>query len=110
MSSKSGMFTGALMQNAAGATGNGTVLTVDGYSVATIQVSGTFSATITWEGTIDQSNWVAVQATDLGTGTAATTATAAGLFRIQAFGLSQLRARVSAYTSGSVTATGRAVV
>lgn len=108
--SKTGMFTGALMQNAAAATGNGTVLTVDGYSVATMQVSGTFVGTLTWEATIDQTNWIAVQATSLNDGTAATTATTTGLFRIQAFGLSQIRARVSAYTSGSITVTGRAVV
>ncbi len=108
--SKTGMFTGALMQNAAAATGNGTVLTVDGYSVATIQVAGTFVGTVTWEANIDQTNWIAVQATSLNDGTAATTATAPGLFRIQAFGLSQIRARVSAYTSGTITVTGRAVV
>ncbi len=110
MSSKSGMYTGALMQNAAAATANGTTLTVDGFSVATLQVSGTFSATVTWEANIDQTNWIAVQATDLATGTAATTTTGTGLFRIQAFGLSQIRARVSTYASGNVTVTGRAVV
>lgn len=108
--SKTGMFTGALMQNAAAATANGSTLTVDGYSVATMQVSGTFSATVTWEANIDQTNWIAVQATDLATGTAATTTTGTGLFRIQCFGLSQLRARVSSYSSGSVTVLGRAVV
>ncbi len=110
MSSKSAMYNGALMQNAAAATANGTTLPVDGFSVATFQVVGTFSATVTWEANIDQTNWVAVQATNLADGTAATTATAAGLFRIQCFGLSQIRARVSTYASGNVTVTGRAIV
>lgn len=108
--SKSGMFTGALMQNAAAATANGTTLNVNGFSVATLQLTGTFSATVTWEANIDETNWVAVQATNLNDGTAATTATAAGLFRIQCFGLAQIRARVSTYASGNVTVLGRAVV
>jgi len=92
------------MQDAAGATADGTEVDVAGSEAICIQLSGTFSATVTFEATVDNTNWIAVQATDLNAGTAATTATAAGLYRIDTKGLSQVRARISAYTSGSVTA------
>jgi len=49
---------------------------------------------------------VAVQAVPLATGTAATTATAAGLYRVDTRGLVALRARVSAFTSGTIDAVG----
>ena len=58
--SKTGMYTGALMQNAAAATANGSTLNVNGYSVATLQLTGTFSATVTWEANIDETNWIGV--------------------------------------------------
>jgi hypothetical protein len=79
---------------------------VVGYAVAGLQVSGTFSATVTFEGTVDGTNWVGVPATNRNDGAAATTATAAGLFLVNCSGLQQLRARVSSYASGSVTVVG----
>lgn len=73
----------------------------------TFQITGTFSQTLTFEATIDGTNWVALMATNLNTGTGATTTTAAGLFRVDATGLTRFRVRCSAHTSGSsvVTAT-----
>lgn len=97
------------LQDAAAATGNGTAMDVGGLSTVGVQVTGTFVGTITWEGTIDETNWVAVRALNLNTGAVATTATAAGLVQIPVAGLSQLRARVSAYTSGSITAVARGI-
>lgn len=103
----------ALMQSAAAATGNGTALDCslpnDGFEAAVLQVSGTFSATVTFEATVDGTNWIAVQGTNLNSSAAASTATAAGLFRFDVRGLVQLRARVSAYTSGNVTVRACAV-
>lgn len=104
----------AVMQNAAVATGNGTAIDVrkeaDGaMSVVAIQVTGITTATITFEATIDDSNWVSILAENITTGAEATTATADGIYRITCLGLSQIRARVSAWTSGTITATGWAV-
>ena len=101
----------AILQNAATATGNGTALECtpvnDGaYYSLTAQVAGITTATITWEGTVDGTNWVAIQATNLNSGAAATTATADGIVRITVLGLRQVRARISAYTSGTITVTG----
>jgi hypothetical protein len=99
------------MQDAAAATGNGTTLQLAGRSSAVLQVSGTFAATVTWEGTVDGSNWVGVALADLNSTTRARalTATAAGLYLLDGVaGLLAVRARISAYTSGNVTVVGNA--
>lgn len=100
-----------LMQSAAVATGNGTTAQTtsgaDGaYTTLTAQVVGITTATITWEGTIDGTNWVAVQVTDLTTGGTSTTTTADAIVRVVVLGLMQVRARISAWTSGTITVTG----
>lgn len=68
--------------------------------------SGAWSGTVTFEGTIDGVNWVAINADPMPTGSATTTATAQGLFQVPCAGLSQVRARLSTATSGSITITG----
>jgi len=98
-----------VLQNAATATGNGTALSLAGKTYAVVQVSGTFSATITWEMTVDGANWSAIAPADLGSTTRAreltTTVPKTVLFDALG-GVSAIRARISAYTSGSVTAAG----
>lgn len=107
-----GQFKVVPMQVAAGATGNGTAITVtnadDGaYSVLVCQVSGITTATITFEGTVDGTNWVAIGFTSLADGTTvATTAAADGLYRCTVIGLYQVRARISAWSAGAVNVTG----
>lgn len=100
-----------IFQSGATATGNGTAVdctpVADGpYYSATVQVQGITTATVTWEGTIDGTNWVAVRATNLNSGSDATTATADGIYRLTVLGFNQVRARISAYTSGTITVTG----
>lgn len=68
--------------------------------------SGAWSGTVTFEGTIDGTNWVAINADPMPTGAAATSTTAQGLFQVPCAGLSQVRARLSTATSGSITVTG----
>lgn len=105
-----GLVRQTVMQSAAVATGNGTAINtidVDGaFSVATMQVTGITTATITFEVTNDGTNWVGILAENLTTGTEATTATADGIYRVTVLGVRQLRARVSAWTSGTITVTG----
>lgn len=95
------------MQNAAVATGNGTSLDVVGQAGVVVAVTGTFVGTVTFEGTLDDTNWFSVMAVKLGDGAIATTATTPGLYRISCAALTSVRARVSAWTSGSITAKGR---
>jgi len=99
------------MQVAATATGNGTAIEtvdLDGGAVTTVtfQVTGISGDTITWEGTIDGTNWAAIQVISLATGTAATTATANGLYRVVVLGIAQIRARISTYGAGTIYVTG----
>lgn len=70
-----------------------------------VQVAGTFTATITFEATVNGTNWASVEllpSTDL-TDTALTaTASAAGLFvGKMPMGVSGFRARVSAFTNNT---------
>lgn len=95
-----------LMQDAATATGNGAPIPTQGASVLAFQITGTFTATIAFEGTVDGKNWIALPATNPGTGARATTAAGAGIYIANPGGLKQARARISDYTSGAVTVVG----
>ena len=95
-------FAPTTLQSAAVATGNGTVLNCNNYETVTLQVSGTFVGTVSFEGSVDGTNFAAVPFIN-SAGTNATTATAAGIFISAGTGYALLRARISAYTSGSIT-------
>jgi hypothetical protein len=93
------------LQAAAAATGNGTAITMKGYPGLTIEITGTFVGTVTFEGTIDDSSFFVVGLKTVADGAAVTTATAPGAWKLPIDGpvLSQFRGRVSAYTSGAIT-------
>lgn len=100
--------------SAAGATGAGSALdTVQSPTIASsravFNVTGTFVATVTFEGSFDGTNFVTIQAQNVAGGAAATTTTTTGVFYIDCKGLKSVRPNVTAYTSGSVTVDGRAV-
>lgn len=76
------------------------------FATLAIQIKGITVATVTFQGTVDGTNWEDVKATDLKTGTAATTATADGQFRADVRGLLKFRANLTAWTSGATTVTG----
>lgn len=100
-----------ILQSAAVATGNGTAVSVGGgtdggFTVLGLQVVGITTATITVEGTIDGTNWVALMVENLNSGAKATTITANGIYRLVCSGLCQVRARISAWTSGTIYVTG----
>lgn len=86
-------------------------LAVDDADSVALQITGTFTGTITFEASVDGTNWasVAVKASSQTTATTlVTTTTAAGVFTLNTQGLPYVRARMSAYTSGSATALARA--
>lgn len=114
MNTPGGFYLTKTLQDAAAATGDGQSLTLvgdayGGLETVAIQLSGTFTATVTFEATVDGTNWIALRVTPIATGTVATTATAAGIFQADVKGLKAVRARVSAYTNGNVTAYAIAV-
>ena len=92
------------LQTAVAATGDGTVLQmsgVDGAATTCVcQVSGTFTATITWEVSNDNALWYGILFAPPLSGTGALTATVPGLYRATVTGLLYLRARVT-WTSGT---------
>lgn len=94
------------ISNTANLTGVGQALTpvLGGASDVTFHITGVFVGTIAFEATIDGTNWAAVSARDAATTADATrvvSATAVGLFVIDAGSFSLVRARCSAYTSGT---------
>ena len=66
----------------------------------TMAIDGTFTATLTFEASVDGQTWFAIGATKLSDGTTVATATATGLFAFTNTGLAFVRARCSAFTSG----------
>lgn len=102
---KSVTFQSAVVTNT-----NGTAMTVKGFPTIGLQVTGITTATITWQGTIDGSNWVAVLATSFTSGSAATTTTADGVFYANITGIDQFRAVVSGWASGTITVRGLAIM
>jgi hypothetical protein len=66
-----------------------------------VQLTGTFSATVTFEGTVDNVNWVAMNMVPAASSTGASTATTAGFWSTETRGLSGLRVRVSTFSSSA---------
>ena len=74
---------------------------IEGFKSAVLQVTGTFVGTITFEASLDGSAWSTVQVIAQSTSALTTTTTAAGLFIVPNPGYGWVRARMSAYTSGT---------
>lgn len=78
-------------------------LNVRGMASVAVQIDGTFVGTVTFEGSLDGTTYSALLLTPIGTSTAVTSATGTGLWRGNIGGLQRVRARMSAYTSGTAT-------
>jgi hypothetical protein len=81
-----------------------------GFAAVGLQISGTWVGTVAFEATIDGTNWFSVTGLPIGSTTGATGATANGQWKFPAAGWHSFRARCSAYTSGTITATMQATV
>lgn len=79
--------------------------TATGYSVCSGAVSGTFSATVTFEQSADGINWFGAYLTPNSGGAAVNTASGSFFGTITLYGATWFRIRMSAYTSGTATAT-----
>lgn len=84
------------------------IVAADGASTVSIDLRGTFSMTIEVAGTIDGVNWTLIPVRPLNVASvsyvAAITGTTAGVWIGDCAGFNSVRARVTAYTSGSATA------
>lgn len=86
-----------------------TIIVADGCSTVTLDLRGTFSLTVEVAGTIDGTNWTLIPMRPVNVASvlyvAAVAGTASGSWVGQCAGFRQVRARVTAYTSGTATAT-----
>lgn len=96
-----------VFQSAAVKDGNGETMDVGGLPGVGVQVVGITSATVTWEANVDGTNWVAIRAMNYNSGAVAGTTTGDGLFLVPVAGLAELRARISNYSTGTITVTGK---
>jgi hypothetical protein len=102
------------MQSAAVASGNGTVLACAGYASVELNITASVAMSggtqINFEYSPDSgTTWVALRCFNEGTTTWATTTTAPGVWRASVNGIagSQVRARISLYSAGTITITGQ---
>jgi len=101
------------MQTAATANVNGTVLNVQGYVTAIINISSSPSmsggTTVNFEISTDGTEWTSILAHQIGSqGNQSTTTSSDGDYRINCAGFKSLRARISNYSAGTVTIKGYA--
>lgn len=96
--------TGSITTSTPGAGNTVTLTGAHAYDAAAAQITGTWTGTVTFEGSVDGANFVAMAATPLIGGATASTATANGAWRCNLAGLVAMRLR------GSATITGTAVV
>jgi len=90
------------LHTAAVLTANGDNLDVQGFAQAVVQITGIAGDTVTFEVTIDKTNWVAVQGMNETTGAVGSTATANGIYSIPVNGKVYFRARLTR-VGGTVT-------
>jgi hypothetical protein len=83
-----------------------TITKLDPFKAGSVafQFTGTWAGVITFESTVDGTTWVATRVQPIGSGTAVTTATANGIWRMPIIGQVSARARFSTDTSGTVVA------
>jgi len=109
-----GEATPFLFQNAAAGNGNGQEMQINPYQASAVIVAMTkasgFDGTVNFEGTIDGTNYFAVQGASLAAAaTQGTTVAAAAMpacYRFVTSGLLAFRCRISGQTTGTCTVTG----
>jgi hypothetical protein len=91
------------LSNNLGAINAAVTMSVANKTSAMIQVTGTFVATLSLEGTVDGSTWVTLGGTLVTriTGAVGSTITTTGVYQYRCAGFVQTRVRVSSYTSGT---------
>jgi hypothetical protein len=70
-----------------------------------IQVTGTFSGTLTFQLTIDGTNFVSALTTNVTTGAQSTTTSSTGIFFFNVVGALSVRVSASSWSSGTATVT-----
>lgn len=82
-----------------------TIDNLRGAGSVSVQLTGTWTATVTFEVSNDGTNWVAIELTTPDGAAPATTSTGNGIFCGPVGSYFKFRARCSAYTSGTIVTT-----
>lgn len=96
------------LQNAATGLGDGTVIDVGGYAALSLQITITGTATVTFEVSTDGTNYNVTSGKFVKTSSTSTIATATDMMVFTFSGAKFFKARISAYTSGTITVQGYA--
>jgi hypothetical protein len=92
------------LQSAAAGNVNGTPATVSAYTAATIQVVLTGAATISFQGSVDATNYTALECFSIADRTASVTSTTGnGAWRCNVIGLNRIRAPITNCAGCTVT-------
>lgn len=78
---------------------------IGAFASVTMQITGTFSATLTFEATADGQTWFALAPVKLSDGSSSTTTTATGQYALTNTGLQGFRARAGSFSSGGANIT-----
>lgn len=103
----------AAISIAANSTASGSITDLNGYALATVQLTGTFTATAQIQITNDGTNWVNVTGSNsvinaaTGAYMASGNLTATGIYQVDIAGVMGVRVITTAYTSGTITGTVR---
>jgi len=81
----------------------GDAVAVSGYAEAAVQISGTFTGQLDFEGSVDGTLFTPIYALDSIHTTLAAKATAEGMYRINCRGLEAIKIPVSALSAGKVS-------
>lgn len=109
----SGIITAVTPTSSAGTiAANGQTVTVGlgGWGAVAIQATGTWVGTMAFEGSVDGTNYVGLDAVPFGGTTGVANFTVNGAWSVTAAGLQSLRVRATAWTSGSASITLRATL
>lgn len=101
-----------LLSGSGSLTGSGQAVTLTmtplSFANAVFQLSGTWVGTITFEASNDNANWNSISGLKVSDGVIAQTATVNDHYRVTVSGFGYVRARCSAYTSGTIVVTANA--
>lgn len=92
-----------VLQNNATATGDGTVINIQGWSSITVVVTGITTATVQFQATVDGATWDQIGCARASDGTVFSVVSQNGSFICSVPGYLAFRAPISSYTSGSIS-------
>lgn len=87
------------------ATTDSVLVSGNGYGTAGFQITGTWSGTLRFTGTIDGTNWVGLPAMNAQSRASDTTATGNGLYFVSPSGARYVKVKFTTYTSGEAVVT-----